>query len=133
LLVASVVAYAGYRVLEFVIVLWGLPRNTEATLLAVTMTVAVAFCGGLWAALRTNPGWTLMLVGSFAGVAGLAGFVFGFLGPLMLTPGANQGPMLGIFVTGPIGAVCGAVAGLVYAVCSNEPPAGSGEHPGGDA
>lgn len=29
--------------------------------------------------------------------------LIGFVGPLIFTPDANQGPLLGIFITGPIG------------------------------
>jgi len=43
------------------------------------------------------------------------GFVIGFVGPLIGAPGANQGPLLGIFITGPIGFVAGAAAGWCYA------------------
>jgi hypothetical protein len=46
--------------------------------------------------------------------AGGIGFVAGFFGPLIFTPEANQGPLLGIFITGPAGFVIGAVAGAVY-------------------
>jgi hypothetical protein len=42
-------------------------------------------------------------------------FAAGFFGPLILTPGANQGPLLGIFVTGPLGALAGAVIGALVA------------------
>ena len=42
---------------------------------------------------------------------GFAGFAAGFFGPLLLTPEANQGPLLGIFITGPLGAVVGAIGG----------------------
>jgi len=48
-------------------------------------------------------------------VVGAIGFVIGFFGPLMWAPGANQGPLLGIFVTGPIGFVVGAAGGWLYA------------------
>ncbi len=34
---------------------------------------------------------------------GLVGFALGFFGPMLLAPDANQGPMLGIFITGPLG------------------------------
>jgi hypothetical protein len=43
---------------------------------------------------------------------GLIGFALGFVGPMVLAPGANQGPMLGIFITGPLGFVAGLVWGL---------------------
>jgi len=35
------------------------------------------------------------------------------MGPMILAPKANQGPLLGIFITGPAGVLIGAVAGLV--------------------
>ncbi len=47
-------------------------------------------------------------------VIGAVGFVGGFFGPMLFTPGANQGPMLGIFITGPLGVLIGAIGGLVH-------------------
>lgn len=44
---------------------------------------------------------------------GLIGFAAGFFGPMILTPEANQGPMLGIFITGPAGFVIGLIGGAV--------------------
>ncbi len=41
-------------------------------------------------------------------------FAVGFFGPMILVPGANQGPLLGILITGPIGLVVGAIAGFIY-------------------
>ena len=54
---------------------------------------------------------------SLAGAAlvGGIGFVAGFFGPIIFAPEANQGPLLGIFITGPLGFVVGGLAGLVYA------------------
>jgi hypothetical protein len=46
-------------------------------------------------------------------VTGAVALSAGFVGPLLLTPGANQGPLLGIFITGPLGVVLGAVGGGV--------------------
>jgi hypothetical protein len=45
-------------------------------------------------------------------VLGGIGFVAGFLGPILLTPEANQGPLLGIFITGPLGLVVGLLWGV---------------------
>ena len=42
------------------------------------------------------------------------GFIGGFFGPILLDPGANQGPLLGIFFTGPPGFIVGAIGGAVY-------------------
>ena len=52
----------------------------------------------------------------WAVILGVIGFLSGFIGPMIFTPAANQGPMLGIFITGPLGGVIGAVAGAVKAL-----------------
>ena len=36
-------------------------------------------------------------------------FVLGYVGPILLFPGANQGPLLGIFITGPLGLIAGVI------------------------
>lgn len=41
---------------------------------------------------------------------GAVGLLAGYLGPIVLNPGANQGPLLGIFITGPLGVLLGAFA-----------------------
>ena len=46
-------------------------------------------------------------------VTGGIGFTAGFFGPMILAPGANQGPLLGFF-TGPLGVLAGAVGGGIY-------------------
>ncbi len=46
------------------------------------------------------------LAGFALTVGGLA-FAAGFFGPILLAPEANQGPLLGIFITGPAGLVLG--------------------------
>jgi len=46
-------------------------------------------------------------------LVGGIGFVAGFFGPIIFTPGANQGPLLGIFITGPLGLILGAIGGAV--------------------
>jgi hypothetical protein len=38
---------------------------------------------------------------------GVVGFFLGFIGPIVLNSGQAQGPMLGIFITGPLGALIG--------------------------
>ncbi|HWV57495.1 MAG TPA: hypothetical protein VNZ57_08600, partial [Longimicrobiales bacterium] len=49
-------------------------------------------------------------------VVGATGFSIGFFGPMILAPGANQGPLLGILITGPLGALLGLVIGVVQEV-----------------
>ncbi len=40
-------------------------------------------------------------------ILGAIAFAVGFFGPLVWAPDANQGPLLGIFITGPLGFVFG--------------------------
>jgi hypothetical protein len=47
-------------------------------------------------------------------IVGGIGFCAGFFGPMVFAPDANQGPLLGIFITGPLGALLGAIGGLIH-------------------
>jgi hypothetical protein len=47
-------------------------------------------------------------------IVGAVGFLAGFVGPIILTPDANQGPLLGIFITGPLGVLIGGIGGFVH-------------------
>jgi hypothetical protein len=44
-------------------------------------------------------------------VTGAVGFSAGFFGPMIFSPSANQGPLLGIFITGPLGLIFGGAGG----------------------
>ena len=47
-------------------------------------------------------------------VSGMVGFSLGFFGPMIFVHEANQGPLLGILFTGPLGVLLGAMGGVVY-------------------
>ena len=86
----------------------------------VEATVA-SFCWwyGLRGHLRTQTrtGQVASVVGfSLLGgvIIGGIGFALGFFGPIIATPDSPQGPLLGIFITGPLGFVVGVIAGFVY-------------------
>jgi hypothetical protein len=49
----------------------------------------------------------------WAFILGAIGFAGGFFGPLIFTPEANQGPLLGIFITGPLGFIVGLIVGAI--------------------
>jgi len=53
---------------------------------------------------------------------GVTGFLIGFFGPLRFQPWSNQGPMFGIFVTGPGGLVLGALVGGALKIARPEWP-----------
>ncbi len=54
-------------------------------------------------------------------VVGGVCFVAGFFGPIIFAPQANQGPLLGLFVTGPLGAVAGSVGGAILWLAKRGP------------
>ncbi|MGH7650677.1 MAG: hypothetical protein ACREMS_02425 [Gemmatimonadaceae bacterium] len=47
----------------------------------------------------------------WAVILGAVGFALGFIGPMILDPSSGNGPLLGIFITGPAGFVIGLVVG----------------------
>lgn len=75
---------------------------------AVVGLLGGALLGGFLVGRPVVAGWCL----GTAFVVGAVAFVAGFFGPLLLSPDSPQGPLLGIFITGPLGFVVGAVIGL---------------------
>jgi hypothetical protein len=47
-------------------------------------------------------------------LVGVVCFALGYVGPLLITPKSNLGPLLGILLTGPLGFVAGALGTIVY-------------------
>jgi hypothetical protein len=85
----------------------------------VPITLLFFTIGGLswWFALRAHHPetrariWKSWRAGRLVGGIGLAA---GFVGPLLIWPDANLGPLLGILITGPLGFVVGALGALVF-------------------
>ena len=84
---------------------------TAAALLTATVLAGLVWCG-------TSAGTrgTFATAMTWAAVAGAIAFCGGFFGPLIFAPEANQGPLLGLFITGPLGFAGGALAGLIHAL-----------------
>jgi hypothetical protein len=55
-------------------------------------------------------------------VTGSICFSLGFFGPLVFAPNAEQGPLLGLLVTGPLGFLLGCTGGFVYWRTRGRPP-----------
>jgi hypothetical protein len=56
--------------------------------------------------------WRRETVAGFALTIAWIAFLVGFAGPMIVAPDANQGPLLGIFYTGPGGLIIGLAWGL---------------------
>ena len=83
--------------------------------IATVVSLACAFAVGrfVWEKLA-EPGGLMFSVLLGAALGGGLGFSGGFFGPIIFTPEANQGPLLGIFITGPLGFLVGAIAGSIH-------------------
>ena len=68
----------------------------------------------IWGHSTSTPRGLFSSVVRGALVTGVLGFAAGFFGPIIFAPSANQGPLLGIFITGPLGVLLGAVGGGIY-------------------
>jgi hypothetical protein len=86
--------------------------------LLIPLIAAAAIAAYVWrrAADAEFSARTILLSAAIFGVVGFAG---GFFGPLIFAPKANQGPLLGIFITGPLGVVIGIAYGLVKSTREN--------------
>jgi hypothetical protein len=93
--------------------------------LAMGVFGAVVGGGLVWLLLSPSPdAWAVARwsAGLAVGVGGVA-FLAGFVGPMILRPDSPQGPLLGIFITGPLGTVAGALAGFVIGLLVRRPRA----------
>jgi hypothetical protein len=117
------------RIIALVVVLpatWYFAFWMSAAILSAFAPESVALWGGVVLAVAAAAGAGMLtwrgLDGADAGalrstvlgavLLGGIGFSAGFFGPILLD-GGNQGPLLGIFITGPLGFVVGGTGGLI--------------------
>lgn len=55
-------------------------------------------------------------IARYARIVGGICFAAGFVGPVILMPHSNLGPLLGLFVTGPVGVAAGMLIGMIVSV-----------------
>jgi hypothetical protein len=109
---ASIGAFFGAWLLAFLLTLTVLPEALAWLQPIAALAFAAWVAHRVWRGLVVASDGSLAIhVGMGAAILGGLGFVLGFFGPMIFAPEANQGPMLGLFITGPGGAVLGAIAG----------------------
>ena len=82
-----------------------------------------ALCHGAYERGRLVAWWCVAMAWTLR----VAGFLVGFIGPMVLEPGSPRGPMFGIFVAGPLGAIAGAIGGICVGLLV--PRSAKGDHP----
>ena len=80
----------------------------------IALACAIGVGRYVWVKSESVPEALASRVAYGAIVTGSIGFSAGFFGPMIFNPSANQGPMLGIFITGPLGFLLGGIGGFVY-------------------
>lgn len=87
--------------------------------LGILLFLYIVPIGSIWAIVCYGPirsrWWRREHPIGFALFVGAVTFFAGFVGPMIVAPGANQGPLLGILYTGPLGVVVGLAWGLLRA------------------
>lgn len=81
---------------------------------AIAILVAVIVARYVWMQTRAARSGLFRCLALGSLLTGAIAFSAGFFGPMLLTPNANQGPLLGIFITGPLGFILGGIGGAVY-------------------
>jgi hypothetical protein len=92
-----------------------LPDSALAAQNVLALLTGLAAAIAVWRGLGVADQGILATAATWAAIAGALGFCGGFFGPIVFTPEANQGPLLGIFITGPLGFFGGGLCGLIYA------------------
>lgn len=98
---------------------WSLFLSSSSVLrliAASTVSLICACIAGWYAWKKLGAVNTGLISSIFIGalVLGGIGFSAGFFGPIIFNPEVNQGPLLGIFFTGPLGFLIGGIAGGRY-------------------
>jgi hypothetical protein len=109
---AALIGFAGWIALRNL----GLPIHDGIFWVPITLWLITMGLLCWWAALGGDQPASRARIGASwrAGwLVGAAGLAIGFVGPLVLTPKASLGPLLGILLTGPLGFVLGALGRAV--------------------
>ena len=91
-----------------------IPENLPWLATGAALMTAAALASLTWRGMSAQAPGVFGTTMAWAAIVGAVGFCGGFFGPMLFTPEANQGPLLGLFITGPLGFVAGGIAGLTY-------------------
>jgi hypothetical protein len=106
--------FIGSYILSWLLFLFIPTGNFDWITSIFSMLIAVGVARTFWLKADTIPKTLIGTTAYGAIILGSIGFAAGFFGPMIFAPDANQGPLLGIFYTGPIGFMLGAICGLFY-------------------
>lgn len=114
-IILSIVAFvASYIFIYFALIAF-IPSVYEIYYLpnVIALILAIAISIYVWKKTSFKNGLTShMVMGGI--IVGSISFIIGFFGPIIFVPDSNQGPLFGIFISGPVGILVGLIAGAVF-------------------
>jgi hypothetical protein len=93
-----------------------IPGDPSGLASLAALLTAMVLAGLTWSGTGGGAHGVLATALTWSAIVGAVGFSGGFFGPMIFTPDANQGPLLGLLITGPLGCVVGAVGGLIVSL-----------------
>jgi hypothetical protein len=107
-----VIAFACFVLIRMLLGFLPLGKHGGLISTPIALVAAVGIGFYVWRVLEAIRGlFTHVVIGAL--ITGVIGFAAGFFGPMIFKPDANQGPLLGIFITGPVGAILGGIGGFI--------------------
>jgi hypothetical protein len=92
------------------------PQLRENRLLSISISILIALAISVlaWKKMSINADRLEIHMLAWGIIIGSIGLIAGFLGPIIFHWGGNQGPLLGILYTGPLGFIIGLISGAIY-------------------
>jgi hypothetical protein len=109
---AVLISYTFFYWIYFMVVPYSNSFTWLANIIAFCLSISIGLF--MYRKMGRNDNRVLTYALKGAVLLGAIGFSIGFFGPIIFTPSSNQGPLLGIFITGPIGFLLGLIAGALY-------------------
>jgi hypothetical protein len=82
--------------------------------IVTALLIAILIAIFLWKKLGKSNSGLLIYIITGGIVTGSVCFILGFIGPVIIAPSNNLGPLLGLLYTGPIGFILGSIGGAIY-------------------
>jgi hypothetical protein len=92
------------------------PQLRENRLLSISISILIALAISVlaWKKMSINTDRLEIHMLAWGIIIGSIGLIAGFVGPIIFNWGGNQGPLLGILYTGPLGFIIGLISGAIY-------------------
>jgi hypothetical protein len=106
-LIVAVSAFVAAYLIAWLVVVLLASGSSGGLLLWMPWLIAAGAAWMAWRKAGEQPATMSDRMIAWGSIGVFGGFVVGFFGPLVFAPEANQGPLLGLFITAPAGGLVG--------------------------